>query len=79
MRIVPVAPVPARSTAIPAGGGRASPVAIVCGALLLALVFLTFRIAGVLGSPAFPDCSFIADSVEGSCPIPEIRASHPLS
>ncbi|MGA7073407.1 hypothetical protein [Bradyrhizobium sp.] len=51
MRIVPVAPVPARSTAITAGGGRASPTVIVCGALLLALVFLVFRIAGVLVLP----------------------------
>jgi hypothetical protein len=79
MRIVPVAPVPARSIAIPAGRGLASPTAIVCAALLLALVFLVFRIAGVLDSPPFPDCSSIVDSVEGSCPIPAIRASQPLS
>jgi hypothetical protein len=45
---------------------------------MLALVFLAFRIAALAGSPAFPDCSFIDDSVGGSCPIPEIRAGHPL-
>jgi hypothetical protein len=45
MRIIPAAPVPARPISIP--GGR-SPTAIVCVALLLALAFLVFRIAGVL-------------------------------
>jgi len=79
MRTVPAAPVPARSIAITAGRGLASPTAIVCAALLLALVFLVFRITGVLNSPSFPDCSSIVDSVEGSCPISEIRASQPLS
>jgi hypothetical protein len=43
---------------------------------MLALAFLAFRIAGVVSSPAFPDCSSMGDSVGGSCPIPEIRAGH---
>jgi hypothetical protein len=51
MRIVPAAPAPAGSIAVRAGPGQASPTAIVCVALLLALVFLVFRIAGVLVSP----------------------------
>jgi hypothetical protein len=51
MRIVPVAPVPARSIAITAGRGQVSSTAIVCGALALALVFLVLRIAGVLIPP----------------------------
>jgi hypothetical protein len=76
MRIIPAKPVPARPISMPAGS---SPTAIVCAALMLALVFLAFRIAGVLGLPSFPDCSFIGDSVDGSCPIPETRAGHPLS
>jgi hypothetical protein len=76
MRIIPAAPVPARRISIPGGS---SPTAIVCAALMLALTFLAFRIAGVLDAPPFPDCSFIGDSVEGSCMIPEIPAGHPLS
>jgi hypothetical protein len=79
MRIVQVAPVPARPISVPAGSGHASPTATICAALMLALIFLVFRIAGILGSPSFPDCSFIVDSVDDSCPIPEIRAGHPLS
>jgi hypothetical protein len=51
MRIVPVAPVTARSIAVPAGRRHASPTAIVCAALTLALAFLVFRIAGVLVPP----------------------------
>jgi len=49
MRIVPAAPVPTK--AIPAGSFHTSPAAIVCAALMLALVFLVFQIAGVLVSP----------------------------
>ncbi|MGA2057744.1 MAG: hypothetical protein ABSG88_20860 [Bradyrhizobium sp.] len=56
-----------------------SPTAIVCAALMLALALLLFKIAGALSSSPFPDYSFIGDSVDGSCPIPEIRADHPLS
>jgi hypothetical protein len=49
MRIVPAAPVPAK--AISAGSFHTSPTAIVCAALMLALVFLAFQVAGVLVSP----------------------------
>jgi hypothetical protein len=69
MRIVPAAAVPARPPSLPVAGAHGSPAAIVCAALMLALVFLLFRIAG----GTFPDCSFIGDSVDG-CPILEIRA-----
>jgi hypothetical protein len=48
MRIIPAAPVPARPISMPA---TRSPTAIVCAALMLALAFLAFRIAGVLVSP----------------------------
>jgi hypothetical protein len=48
MRIIPAARVPARPMSMPA---ILSPTAIVCAALVLALVFLAFRIAGVLVSP----------------------------
>jgi hypothetical protein len=48
MRIIPAAPVPARPISLPAAR---SSTAIVCAALMLALAFLAFRIAGVLMSP----------------------------
>jgi len=70
MRIVRPAPVPAKVIAGPAGNGRTSPTAIVCAALMLALAFLAFQIAGALSSRAFPDCSLIGDSVEANCPTP---------
>ena len=74
MRIVPAAPVPARQTSILPARDHASPTAIVCAALMLALVFLALRIAVAFGQSPFPDCSFIGDSVDGSCLISEIRA-----
>jgi hypothetical protein len=75
MRIVPAAAAaPAGPASAPAARGYASPTAIVCAALMLALVFLVLRIAGILGSASFPDCSSIGDSVDRSCPTPEIRA-----
>jgi len=77
MRIVPAAPVPARP--FPAVRGHASPAAIVCAALLLALAFLALRIAGIVSAPPFPDCSSIGDSVEASCPTPVNRAGSSLS
>jgi hypothetical protein len=43
----------------------ASPTAIVCAALMLALVFLAFRIADEIGPP-FSDFSSIGDSVDGN-------------
>jgi hypothetical protein len=63
MRIVPAAPVPAKTASVPASRGPMSPTAIVCAALMLAVVFLAFRIADGLVSSAFPDCSLIGDSV----------------
>jgi hypothetical protein len=51
MRIVPAAPVPANAISVSAGGLRTSSTVIVCAALMLALIFLAFRIAGVLVSP----------------------------
>jgi hypothetical protein len=78
MRIVPAAPVPARSMSVPADSRHASAAALVCAALMLSLAFLAFQIAGVLGS-SFSDCSPIGDSVGGNCPIPEMRAGYPLS
>jgi hypothetical protein len=75
MRIVPAAPVLAKPTSVPAAPGHGSPTAIVCAALMLALVFLLLRITGVLGSPLFPDYSSIDGSVDGSSLTPEIRAS----
>jgi len=67
MRIVPIAPVPARPLPVPDSGRPASPTAIICAALMLALVFLALQIASVLRTPAFPDCSSIGDSVKDSC------------
>jgi hypothetical protein len=69
MRIVPIAPVPARPLRVPDSNGLASPAAMVCAALMLALVFLVLQIASVLRAPLFPDCSSIGDSVQDSCPI----------
>jgi hypothetical protein len=77
MRIVPAAAVPASPASVPIARDHASPTSIVCTALMLALVFLALRIAGglvALVSPSFPDCSSIGDSVDRSCPIPDIRA-----
>jgi hypothetical protein len=69
MRIVPAAPFPAKPLSAPDRAGLASPTTIVCAALLLALVFLGFQIAGAfLRAPSFPDCSSIGDSVKESCP-----------
>jgi hypothetical protein len=68
MRIVPVAPVTAKALPAAAGARLASPTAIICAALTLALVFLAFQIASVLRAPSFPDCSSISDSVKDSCP-----------
>jgi hypothetical protein len=67
MRIVPVALVPARSLRARDSDGLASPTAIVCAALMLALAFLALQIASVLRTPSFPDCSSIGDSVKDSC------------
>jgi hypothetical protein len=69
MRIVPIVPVPATPRPMPENGRPASSRAIVCAALMLAIVFLAFQIAGVLKAPPFPDCSSINDSVDGSCPL----------
>jgi hypothetical protein len=69
MRIVPIAPVPAKPLPAPDSGKLASPTAIICAALMLALVFLALQIASVLRAPPFPDCSSIGDSVKDSCPI----------
>jgi hypothetical protein len=69
MRIFPIAPVPARPLRVPDGDRQASPTAIICAALMLALVFLAFQIASVLRAPPFPDCSSIGDSVKDSCPL----------
>jgi hypothetical protein len=69
MRIVPVLPAPAKSLSAPPRGRTASPVALICAALMLALVFLAFQIASVLRTSSFSDCSSIGDSVEESCPI----------
>jgi len=69
MRIVPIAPVPARPLPVPDGDGPTSPTAIICAALMLALVFLALQIASVLRTPSFPDCSSIGDSVKDSCPL----------
>jgi hypothetical protein len=44
MRIVTAEPVPARPMSIPAARAHASPGAIVGAALMLALLFLAFRI-----------------------------------
>ncbi|HZR71330.1 hypothetical protein [Bradyrhizobium sp.] len=70
MRIVPAAPAPARPPSVPPARDHASSATIVCAALMLALAFLAFRIAGHFGPKPFPDCSFIGDSVEASCPTP---------
>jgi hypothetical protein len=48
MRIIPATLVPARPISMPTAR---SSTAIVCAALMLALAFLAFRIAGVLVSP----------------------------
>ncbi|WP_298257465.1 hypothetical protein [Bradyrhizobium sp.] len=48
MRSVPAVPAPARPISVRPGSGFASPTAIVCAALILALVFLAFQIAGGL-------------------------------
>jgi hypothetical protein len=75
MRIVPITPVPARPLLGPVGAGQPSPTAIICAALVLALVFLAFQIASDLQAPAFPDCSSIGDSVQDSCPLWSTRAA----
>jgi hypothetical protein len=69
MRIVPVAPAPAELFPTRLRAISASPAAIICAALMLALVFLAFQIAGVLRASAFSDCSSIGDSVAESCPL----------
>jgi hypothetical protein len=50
MRIVPASPVPARPILVRPVDGYRSPTAIVCAALLLALVFLAFQIASALAA-----------------------------
>jgi hypothetical protein len=63
MRIAPPAPGPATPISV-SSGGHTSPTAIVCAALLLALVFLVLRIAGAVASPSFSDCSSVGDSFQ---------------
>jgi len=48
MRIVPAAPTSARPTSVAGTRRLASPAALVCAALALALTFLALRIASVL-------------------------------
>jgi hypothetical protein len=69
MRIVPVLLAPAKSLSAPPRSRTASPVTLICAALMLALVFLAFQIASALRTSSFSDCSSIGDSVEESCPI----------
>ncbi|HET7886367.1 MAG TPA: hypothetical protein VFL62_09095 [Bradyrhizobium sp.] len=69
MRIVPAAVLPAKPLSVPPSGKSASPAAIICAALMLALVFLAFQIASALRVDSFSDCSSIGDSVSESCPI----------
>jgi hypothetical protein len=69
MRIVPLLPAPAKSGAVPPRVKTASPAALICAALMLALVFLAFQIASALRTSSFSDCSSIGDSVKESCPI----------
>jgi hypothetical protein len=69
MRIVPFAPFPAKQPPALHRAQRASPTAIICAALLLALGFLALQIASNLRTTLFSDCSSIGSSVKGSCPL----------
>jgi len=69
MRITPFLPAPAKSRSVTSRATTASPAALICAALMLALVFLAIQIAGVLRTSSFSDCSSIGDSVKESCPI----------
>jgi hypothetical protein len=69
MRIVPVAPASAKPQLVPLRPVSASPAAVICAALMLALAFLAFQIAGVVRASAFSDCSSIGDSVVEICPL----------
>jgi hypothetical protein len=66
---IPLLPAPAKSPSVPSSAGKASPAALICAALMLALVFLALQIASVLRTSSFSDCSSIGDSVTESCPI----------
>jgi len=77
MRTVPAASVPARPLPFRSRAETASPTAIICAALLLALAFLAFQIARAELNYSFSDCSSIGDSVGESCP--SIHASGALS
>jgi hypothetical protein len=68
MRIVPAAPAPAKRPPL-RPRVETSPTAIICAALMLALVFLAFQIASAVRTSAFSDCSSIGDSVGENCPI----------
>jgi len=69
MRITPFLPAPAKSRPVPTRVKTASPAALICAGLMLALVFLAFQIASALRTSSFSDCSPIGDSVKESCPI----------
>jgi len=69
MRITPFMPAPAKSRSVASRAKTASPAALICAALMLALVFLAIQIASVLRTSSFSDCSSIGDSVKESCPI----------
>jgi len=60
---------PAKSRSVPTRAKTASPAALICAALMLALVFLALQIASALRTSSFSDCSSIGDSVKESCPI----------
>jgi hypothetical protein len=66
---IPLLPAAAKSPPAPLFGLKASPAALICAALMLALTFLALQIASVLRTPSFSDCSSIGDSVTESCPI----------
>ena len=68
MRIVPAVQVSAKPRPVYTRSGTTSPTAIICVALMLALVFLAFQVASSLRMPSFSDCSSIGDSVEATCP-----------
>ena len=70
MRIVSVAPFSAKAVSVRIARRPSSPGAIVCAALMLALILLAFQIGRVLDSGLFSDCSFIGDSVTAGCSIP---------
>jgi hypothetical protein len=69
MRVISLPPTPAKSLPVRPRSLTASPAALICAALMLALVFLALQIASVLRTSSFSDCSSIGDSVAESCPI----------